>query len=66
MRIKVCVGDSAGYWECPKLSSYWNVIHKILCKVFQIHIPMNMQTLYFWPRCVSDTKEGYKAAAGLL
>lgn len=34
------------FWECSKLSSYWKDIHMILCTVFKIHLPMNIETLY--------------------
>ena len=34
------------FWGCPKLSSYWKGVHKTLCTVFKIQLPMNIETLY--------------------
>lgn len=34
------------FWDCPKLSLYWNGIHKTLSKVFKTQIPLNLETLY--------------------
>ncbi len=34
------------FWDCPKLSLYWNGIHKTLSTVFKTQIPLNLETLY--------------------
>lgn len=35
------------FWDCPKLSRFWEGIHRTLNKDFNTHIPLNLENLYF-------------------
>ena len=34
------------FWECPKLKSFWENVHKSLCSVFNCQLPFDFLTLY--------------------
>ena len=46
------------FWDCPKLKTFWNNIHKTLCSVFDARIPLDFITLYLGHiECLNQTRD---------
>lgn len=45
-----CGAERAGhfhiFWECPKLTFFWESIHRSISSVFNIHIPLDFITMF--------------------